>query len=105
MQAGLLRDIIELQQLTTSKDSYGSEVETYEYYCTTKAQVIYSSGNKLITNNEVNFNYNTTFNIRYYIEVTETMRIKFQSRLYRILSVESNKQFQYKSIIAELIHE
>jgi SPP1 family predicted phage head-tail adaptor len=105
MQAGLLNEVIELQQLVTVKDAYGSEVESYEYYCQTKAQVIYSSGNKLITNNEVNFNYNTTFNIRYYIEVTETMRIKFQSRLYRILSIEQDKKLQKKTIITELIHE
>lgn len=105
MQAGLLNDIIEIQKLITTKDAYGSDIETYEYFLKTKAQVIYSSGNRLITNNEITFNYNTTFVVRYYIEVIESMRIKFQSRYYRILSIEQDKRLQKKTIITELINE
>jgi SPP1 family predicted phage head-tail adaptor len=105
MQAGLLRDIIEIEKVIITKDTYGSDIETYEYYLKTKAQVIYSSGNRNITNSEVVYNYNTTFVIRYYIEITESMRIKFGGRYYRILSIENNKQFQQKTVITELINE
>ncbi|MDR2835718.1 MAG: hypothetical protein LBV69_05895 [Bacteroidales bacterium] len=50
MQAGQLRDTIQIEQPVITIDDFGSQIETYEYYLTTKSQVIYSAGNRNITN-------------------------------------------------------
>jgi SPP1 family predicted phage head-tail adaptor len=105
MQAGLLRDTIEIQKRIIDKDDFGSDVETFQHYLSTKAQVIYSSGKRNISNNEITYNYNVTFVIRYCVDISESMRINFDEKYYRILSIEPDRHFNKKIVITELINE
>lgn len=105
MQSGLLRDIIEFEQRELITNEFNEQMIEYKSCLTTKAQVEYSSGSRAIENNEMVVNYSPVFNIRYYHNINETMRIKFNNQYYRIVSIQPFKQYQYKKIIAELINE
>lgn len=105
MQAGLLKDIIEFEQRELITNEFNEQMIVYKPCLTTKAQVIYSDGSRAIENDEMVFNYSPIFNIRYYHNVNETMRIKFNNQYYRIVSIQPFKQYQYKRIITELINE
>lgn len=105
MQAGLLKDIIEIHKPTLTTNEFGEQIQLFEKYIETKAQVIYDRGNRNVSNNEIVFNYNTTFNIRYFVHVNETMKIVFSKKQYRIISIESDSHKQCKTIICELINE
>lgn len=105
MQAGLLKDIIEFETRVIINNEFNEQVVEYVKCLTTKAQVVYSSGSRSVENNEMVINYSPTFNIRYYHNINETMRIKFNNHYYRIVSIEPYNQYQYKKIITELINE
>lgn len=105
MQAGLLRDTIEFEQRELISNQFNEQVVEYHKCLTTKAQVEYSTGNRAIENNEMVVNYSPVFNIRYYHNINETMRIKFNNQYYRIISIQPFRQYQYKKIITELINE
>jgi SPP1 family predicted phage head-tail adaptor len=105
MQAGLLNEEISIFFPTITKDEYGSDIETFQYYTKTRSQVKYSSGNRDITNNEIVYNYSVTFIVRKYVQIMENMQIHFGGKKYRILSIEENKHLQCKNVITQLIIE
>lgn len=105
MQAGLLKDIIEIHKPTIETNEFGEQTQLFEKHVETKAQVIYDRGNRNISNNEIVFNYNITFKTRYYIDVNESMKVVFNKKKYRIISIESDNHIQVKTIICEVINE
>ena len=105
MQAGLLNNVIEFEKRELITNEFNEQMIEYNKCLTTKAQVEYSSGSRAVENNEIVFNYSPIFNIRYYHNVNETMRIKFNNQYYRIVSIQPFRQYQYKRIITELINE
>ena len=105
MQAGLLKDIIELYKPSLTKNEFGEQIQEYIRVCETKSQVKFNSGNRGISNDEVVVNYTKIFLVRYYIQVNENYQIQWNNHRYRILSIEENRQHNYKQIIAELINE
>lgn len=105
MQAGLLKEYITILKPNLSKNEYGEQIQEYIKSSETKSQVRFNNGNKSISNDEVVSNYVKTFIVRRYIEVNENYIIEWNKKKYRILSIEDNRQFNYKQIIAELINE
>ena len=105
MKAGKLRDTIEIFKPVVNTTEYGGSVTSYEFHYKTRAEVIYNSGSKTNENNEVFYSTSITFRIRYYVDVKETMRIKFQDKYYQIISIEPNKYYNNKTIITELVNE
>ncbi len=105
MQAGLLRYLIEIQKVSTNKDDYGAEFENWETHVNCKADIKFNSGNRELQNSEVVITNQLTFIIRYYVDVNESMRIIYDKKKYRILSIDSDNRLMRKTIIAELINE
>lgn len=105
MEAGLLREYIEIYAPELSVNEYGAQTQTYVKKQETKSQVKYNSGNRGISNDEVITNYVMTFTVRRYVEVNENYIIHYDNKKYRILSIEDNKQHAYKQITGELINE
>lgn len=104
MQAGQLKHIIEFEKRELITNEFNEQMIEYNKCLTTKAQVEFSDGSRAVENNEIVFNYSPVFNIRYYHNVNETMRIKFNNQYYRIVSIQPFKEYQYKRIITELIN-
>lgn len=105
MQAGLLREYISIYKPQLSKNEYGEQIQEYERVYQTKSQVKFNNGNRGISNDEVVSNYVVTFIMRRYISIAENYIIQWYDRKYRILSIEDNRQYNYKSVIGELINE
>lgn len=105
MQAGKLNELIEIYKPSISQNEYGEQVQVYNKVKDTRAQVIYDSGNRNTSNNEVIYNYQKTFKVRRYIELMENYQIKYKNKMFRILSIEDIRQYNHKVITAELINE
>ena len=106
MRAGLLNEVIKVEQPVTTTNEYGANYIQWETFIgRTKAQVTYSSGNRLNENNEIIFAYEVVFTVRIYHQIDERMRIIWKNRKYRILSIEENRKLQSLTIKGGLINE
>lgn len=105
MKAGALNEHITILHPTIVKSDYGSENVSWSNYSTTRAEVKYNSGSRITENNEIINTHSIIFRIRSYHQITEKMRIKYNNRLYYIISVEPNKLYQSITIKADLINE
>lgn len=106
MESGLLKDNITFQKQFVSVDEYGHEITTYTDAFTTRADVIWNNGNRIVSNEEIFYENTVSFVVRFYCPVEDTMIIKFQDKKYRIISINPEKEtYSRKTIIAELINE
>lgn len=106
MESGLLKDNITFQKQFVSVDDYGHEITTYTDAFTTRADVIWNNGNRIVSNEEIFYENTVSFVVRFYCPVEDTMIIKFQDKKYRIISINPEKEtYSRKTIIAELINE
>lgn len=105
MQAGLLREPITVQEPVTIKDNYGANTTDWKDVISTRAQVTYNNGNRQNQNNEIVHTYTITFTIRLYHRVDELMRIIWNGKKYRILSINKELYKQSVTITTELINE
>lgn len=105
MNAGVLNNIITIQEPTVIQNEFGANAIEWTDLITTRAQVTYNSGSRVNENNEVIFNYEKIFTIRVYHQINERMRIIWEGKKYRILSIEEDKHKQKLTIRTELINE
>lgn len=106
MRAGLMLEVIKFEQPIIETDDFGANSLRWETFINkTRAQVTYSTGNRVNENNEIIFAYEVDFTIRSYHQINERMRIIWQNRKYRILSIQRMKEQQKQIIKAELINE
>lgn len=105
MEAGKLRNRIVFLSRNLTENEYNEQSIEYVTYKETRAQVIYKTGNKTIQNDEIVQIYNTTFVVRYYLQINETMLIEYNNERYRILSIISDAQKQSKTIYTEKVNE
>ena len=106
MRAGLLNSVIAVDKPTVVADDFGANSLNWEQHISsTRAKVTYSSGTRANENNEIIFAYEVIFTVRIYHQINERMRIIWEGRKYRILSIEENKELQQLTIKTELINE
>ena len=105
MQAGLLKYVIDIQAVNNSKDEYGAETEQWQNVIQTKTDVRYLNGSKTLQNGEIINLNQLQFIVRHYLNINEQMRIIYEEKKYRILSVNNDKSMMKKTIIAELIND
>lgn len=105
MQAGLLKYVIDIQTVIIDKDEYGAETEQWQNVIQTKADVRYLNGSKTLQNGEIININQLQFIVRHYLTINEQMRIVYEEKKYRILSINNDRLMMKKTIIAELINE
>ena len=105
MIAGRLNEVIKIYNCTETVNDYGERETTYVYAYTTRAKVEFNSGHRSNENNEVVFSYAKSFNVRYYVPITETAQIEWQGKKYRILTIERRREYNDILINTELINE
>lgn len=103
MKAGLLKHIITIEEPITNRNDYGSQEITWNEVTTTRANIIFNRGKRDSENIEVYYNYTITFTIRHYHNINDYMRIKYNGKYYRILSIQNEPQSI--TIITEQINE
>jgi SPP1 family predicted phage head-tail adaptor len=104
IQAGEMRNDIIVQRKTTIKDNYGAEADIFTDTLYLKAAVKYNSGNRGLNNEEVFNSRNITFTT-YYRSITESMRILFNDKKYKITFISVIGYNEGLSINTELINE
>lgn len=105
MKAGILKETIEIYKPIQRVTKFGDATTEYEFFYKTKSAVKYNSGSRQIMNDEIVYPSSRQFIIRHYVPVLETMRIKYDNKFYQIISIEPNKYYNDKSIIADLVNE
>ncbi|MCI9607300.1 MAG: head-tail adaptor protein [Muribaculaceae bacterium] len=105
MIAGELRELIEIWHLDKIKNELGEEVEVWTVKEKTRAKVIFNSGLKELSNHEIVPVYTNTFEVRIYITISEFDRIKWDDKLFSVISIENNKTRQCKIIQAKMVNE
>ena len=103
--AGKLKEVIEIYSNEIIKDEYGQEVETKVLKCSTKPELRHYKGSRNIENSEIVHNYLKSFLVRYYVDVDDYDIIKWDGKYYRVIDIEPNREFQYKTINAEKIND
>lgn len=104
MNAGILKEIIQLYQPVVTKTEHGASRTQWEIYYETHANVTYSGGNRSDEHNELVYNNSYRFIVRHYVPVKENMRIKYNGNDYKIISIEPNKYYNDKEIYCEKVN-
>lgn len=105
MNAGILNEVIQLYRSVTVVNTYGERYETLELKYTTRANVSWDSGDRNDINDEIQYSYYKTFRIRSYVPIVETDTIVWQSKKYRINTLEYRRQANEIVVKAKLINE
>lgn len=105
MRAGLLNEQVEILTSTLEKNDYGEQTETWTTTYTTKARLIHDSGDRTEINDEVFYAYTKTFQMRQYVPVEEYNRIKWNNKIFRILSITPDKHQQNLTVKTELVND
>ena len=87
MDIGKLRHRIELQEKTTGRDSFGSEVEQWNTKATVWASVEPIAGREYFLAQQVQSEVTHRIRIRYYAGLQSDWRIRFGTKLFDILSI------------------
>lgn len=105
MESGRLNEIITVERPTIYQDGYGGNDVVWNEVIKTRADVQFTSGNRATENNEIVFNYNKIFTVRYYHKIDEKDRVIWNGKKYRILNLNYDRDKQYLQITTELINE
>lgn len=105
MQAGVLQEVIKILSPQVITTEYGDQHTEYVLKTTTRAKVNYQSGNRSEINHEIFYDMSRTFTVRLYVNVTEEDHLVYNNREYRIINITPDRQYQQKTILAELINE
>lgn len=91
VKIGDLKHRIIIQRLTTTINSNGFEVETWEDYKTVWASVSNLNGREYFAAATVQAENTVKFTIRYIKGIEEKMRISFEDKLYNITFIDNIK--------------
>lgn len=106
MRAGLLNSVISVEKPEVVTDEFGANtLKWVQHIPKTRAKVTYNSGSRANTNNEIIFAYEVVFTVRIYHQIDERMRIRWEGKKYRILSIEEDRTLQQLTIKTELIND
>ena len=105
MIAGKLNETIHIVKPTISRNTYGASSTSWSdsYIC--RASVKQNNGSRDVVNNEVFTHYTVEFEVRYYNQIDELDRIRWNNKLYQIESIVSERLRNRKIIITTLVNE
>lgn len=102
---GDMRSVIKVMSFTTTRDEYGADIDTYTELMSIRAAVKFLSGTKTIDNKEIFAAQSLQFSTHYRGTITEAMRIDYDGKKYRILSIAEIGFKEGLLINCELINE
>ena len=105
MRAGILKYPIEIWKVTVTRNEYNEQTDTYTKSYSTRANITYNSGSRTDINNEIVYPLNLTFEVRSYVPVTDFDHIKYNSRFYRILAIQSEDSTLQHAMMKKLVCE
>jgi len=105
MKASDLNERIEIYMVDDTRTASGAFTQAYQYRCSTRARVNYSSGSRTVDNEEIFYNVDREFIVRHYIPVQDTDQIRWDNKKWQILSIDRSREFNNIVIKTTLINE
>lgn len=105
MNAGLLKDRIDILEQKISKTPFGDTRITYEPKYSCRAFVQYANGNRIVDNDEIFYSVDRTFIVRHYVPIVDTDMIVWNDKRWRVLSIDRNHQLNNIVINTTLVNE
>lgn len=93
MKASDLNERIEIWQAVTTRTQSGAAPVEYEYKCSTRARVNYSTGTRTISNDEIFYDVDREFIVRHYVPVVDTDEIRWKDTRWQILSIDRSREY------------
>ena len=87
MNIGRLDRFIIIQSVSTAVDSFGQAIETFGTLDSVWAKIEYKSEVEKFENEQLKAVSSIDFTIRYRTEITEMMRISYDSNIYQIIGI------------------
>lgn len=105
MWAGTLNEVIEIYRYDKLPNEYGETVVVKTKVRDCRAKVAHLSGSRVMRNDEIMYPYSKQFIIRIHEDIDEDMLIKWKGHFYRVLSIDADREKQWKNIITEIVNE
>ena len=105
MDSGFLKDRIQIYEQAITRTPTGATNVEYNYKCSCRARVNWSTGNRTINNEEIFYSTDREFIVRAYVPVIETDEIRWNNQRWQILSIDHNKKYNNILIRTTLLNE
>ena len=107
MNAGLMDELVTVQQFSTTTDSNtGEKVRSWSTYTTAWARVQESeSGNEAVDADRIEAKQTVVFTMRHDAGINAKMRIVWEGRNYNIINIADLSRRMYLVIQTELAHD
>lgn len=105
MNSALLKHPIKIYALKTEKTQYGTIKPQYIEKYSTRAHIIFNNESQIVSEGEVFWPTTRTFVVRSYVPVTETDRIQWDNKFWRIHSINKNDYYGNVEIQTTLVNE
>lgn len=105
MRAGLLLDPITILTSEIIVNDFGEETQTWVPTYTTKCHVLHDGGTRANINDEIFYTNLKTFEVRFYVPVSDFNRLEWNGTIYRILNIDPDKTKQKLVIRAEKVND
>lgn len=105
MQAGQLKEFVEIFAPELSTNEYNEQVVSYNKIYETKANVKFINGNKGEQNNETFYSKSRRFIVRSYVPIKDNYRIKYDNNFYQVINFDKDNYFNNITINGERVNE
>lgn len=102
--AGLFNEQVDIMKYTPSTNEYGEVTRTLVKEYTLRAKVIHLSGSRTLRNDEVQIPYSKTFVLRYHAPIREDNLIRWDDKLWRVQSIDHDRNLQQVVVITEIVN-
>lgn len=93
MNSANLKYRINIYRQVKNKTDFGNDRITYEFKCSTRARVNFSSGSRTVVNEQIYYDVDREFIVRHYVDVVDTDIIEFDNYKWRILSIDHDRLY------------
>jgi SPP1 family predicted phage head-tail adaptor len=98
LESGKLTDRITIQSFSSTRDSFGQPVETWADLVSLWAWVKYTNGQEFISAGQ-QAETQASMRIRYRTDLTTSMRVSFNSKLFNIKAVLPSSERDYVDLV------
>ena len=88
--AGKFNRRVTIEQITSSRDGIGGEIETWSTFATVWAEFVSQSSRKFVAAKQVHSELTALIRIRYRSGITAQMRVRYGSRIFQLVAAPIN---------------
>ena len=98
MNSAKLKERIDIYKQIVEPTDFGDNRLSYEFKYSCRACVNYSSGNRIVENDEIFYSVDREFIVRHYVPIVDTDIIEWDNKKWRVLSIDRDK-YKYNDIV------